>query len=67
MYLQRLLHHKSTQNTLIFIDLEIKLFNSPNNEGFISRIAHNVSEVAAPVETGTEYVTREHCHGGKIL
>ena len=67
LHVQRLLGHKSIQNTLIYIDLEVKIFNSPNDEGFTSRIAHNVGEAAALVEAGFEYVTGEYSDGGKIF
>jgi integrase len=32
LHMQRLLGQKSIQNTLIYIDLEAKIFNSPNEE-----------------------------------
>lgn len=67
LHVQRLLGHKSIQNTLIYIDLEAKIFNSPNDEGFTVRIAHNVGEAAALVEAGFEYVTGEYGDGGKIF
>ena len=67
LHVQRLLGHKSIQNTLIYIDLEAKIFNSPNDEGFTVRIAHNVGEAAALVEAGFEYVTGEYSDGGKIF
>jgi integrase/predicted RNA-binding Zn-ribbon protein involved in translation (DUF1610 family) len=67
LHVQRLLGHKSIQNTLIYIDLETKLFNGPSNEGFTSRIAHNVGEAAALVEVGFEFVTGEYSDGGKIF
>jgi integrase len=67
LHVQRLLGHKSIQNTLIYIDLETKLFNSSDGEGFTSRIAHNVGEAAALVEVGFEFVTGEYGDGGKIF
>ncbi len=66
LHVQRLLGHKSIQNTLIYIDLEAKIFNSPN-DGFTSRIAHNVGEAASLVEAGFDYVTGEYSDGGKIF
>ena len=38
-----------------------------SNEGFTSRIAHNVGEAAAFVEAGFEFVTGEYSDGGKIF
>ncbi|MCJ7762605.1 site-specific integrase [Candidatus Bathyarchaeota archaeon] len=67
LHVQRLLGHKSIQNTLIYIDLEAKIFNFPSDEGFTSRIAHNVGEASALVEAGFEYVTGEYGDGGKIF
>ena len=67
LHVQRLLGHRNIQNTLIYIDLETKLFNSPNDQGFTSRIAHNVGEAASLVEAGFEYVTGEYNDGGKIF
>jgi len=66
LHVQRLLGHKNIQNTLIYIDLEAKIFNSPN-DGFICRIAHNVGEAVSLVESGFEYVTGEYDDGGKIF
>lgn len=66
LHVQRLLGHKNIQNTLIYIDLESKLFNN-SSEGFTSRVAHNVGEVCSLVESGFEYVTGEYNDGGKIF
>jgi integrase len=66
LHVQRLLGHKNIQNTLIYIDLETKLFNN-TSEGFTSRVAHNVGEVCSLVESGFEYVTGEYNDGGKIF
>ena len=66
LHVQRLLGHKSIQSTLIYIDLETKLFNS-SNDGFTSRVAHNVGESCSLVETGFDYVTGEYNDGGKIF
>jgi hypothetical protein len=66
LHVQRLLGHKNIQNTLIYIDLESKLFNE-SNEGFTSRVAHNVGEACSLIEAGFEYVTGEYNDGGKIF
>lgn len=66
LYVQKLLGHKNIQNTLIYIDLETKLFNS-SDDGFTVRTAHNVGEAASLVEVGFEYVTGDYNDGGKIF
>lgn len=66
LHVQRLLGHKNIQNTLIYIDLESKLFNN-TSEGFTSRVADNVGEACSLVEAGFEYVTGEYNDGGKIF
>lgn len=66
LHVQRLLGHKNIQNTLIYIDLENKLFNNSDN-GFTVRVAHNVGEATSLVEAGFEYVTGEYNDGGKIF
>ena len=58
--------HKSINNTLIYISLEASLFN-PTNDEFTVRVAKNVKEACALVETGFEYVTGEYHDGGKIF
>jgi len=66
LHVQRLLGHKNTQNTLIYIDLEAKLFNNIS-DGFTVRVAHNVGEATSLIEVGFEYVTGEYNDGGKIF
>jgi len=66
LHVQRLLGHRNIQNTLIYIDLETKLFNT-TSEGFTSRVAHNVGDACSLVEAGFEYVTGEYNDGGKIF
>jgi hypothetical protein len=66
LHVQRLLGHKNIQNTLIYIDLEVKLFGK-SKEGFTVRIAHDVGEAASLIESGFEYVTGEYTNGGKIF
>jgi integrase len=66
LHVQRLLGHKNIQNTLIYIDLESKIFNE-SSEGFTSRVAHNVGEACSLIEAGFEYVTGEYNDGGKIF
>lgn len=66
LHVQRLLGHKNIQNTLIYIDLENKLFNS-TNDNFTVRVAHNVGEACQLIEAGFEYVTGEYSDGGKVF
>jgi hypothetical protein len=66
LHVQRLLGHKSIQNTLIYIDLENKLFTS-QDDGFTVRVAHDVGEAATLIEAGFEYVTGEYSDGGKLF
>ena len=66
LHVQRLLGHKSIQNTLIYIDLDTKLFNS-EGEGFTVRVAHDAGEAASLIEAGFEYVTGEYNDGGKLF
>jgi hypothetical protein len=53
-------------STLIYIDLENKLFNN-TSEGFTSRVAHNVGEACSLIEAGFEYAIGEYNDGGKIF
>lgn len=66
LHVQRLLGHKNIQNTLIYIDLESRLFNS-TSDGFTTRIAYMVGEACSLIESGFEYVTGEYNDGGKIF
>jgi integrase len=60
------LGHKKVDNTLLYVQIDEKLFKEWN-DNFITRIAHNVQEACALVETGFEYVTGEYTDGGKIF
>jgi len=66
LYVKKILGHKSIQNTLIYIDLEIALFARPSEE-FTARVATNTEEACGLVEVGFEYVTGEYDDGGKIF
>ena len=66
LHVQRLLGHKNIQNTLIYIDLESKLFGK-SSEGFTARIALDVGEASSLIEAGFEYVTGEYSDGGKLF
>lgn len=66
LYVQKLLGHKSIQNTLIYIDLEKALFNNTDDD-FTVRVAANSGEACQLAEVGFEYVTGEYNDGGKIF
>lgn len=66
LHVQRLLGRKNIQNTLIYIDLEAKLFNNACDD-FTSRVAHSVGEACQLVEAGFEYITGDYNDGGKIF
>jgi hypothetical protein len=66
LQVQRLMGHKNIQNTLIYIDLESKLYNS-SSDGFTTRVANNVGEACSLIESEFEYVTGEYNDGGKIF
>ena len=66
LHVQRFLGHKNIQNTLIYIDLEAKLFVA-SSEGFTTRIAQNAGEACSLIESGFEYVTGEYHDCGKIF
>jgi hypothetical protein len=63
LHVQKLLGHKNIQNTLIYIDLEYNLFKTTNDD-FTVRVAHDVGEACALIESGFEYVTGEYNDGG---
>jgi hypothetical protein len=66
LHVQRLLGHRNIQNTLIYIDMENKLFNN-SNDGFTCRIAMNAGEASGLIEAGFEYITGEYGDGGKLF
>ncbi|KPV65129.1 MAG: hypothetical protein AOA65_0508 [Candidatus Bathyarchaeota archaeon BA1] len=55
LYVQKLLGHKSIQNTLIYINPEQIAFQTTADE-FTVRVANNVHEACKLVEVGFEYV-----------
>ncbi len=60
------LGHKKSDNTLLYVQLDEKLFKE-DNDNFITHVAHNVQEACRLIETGFEYVTGEYNNGGKIF
>jgi integrase len=66
LHVMAFLGHKKSDNTLIYVQLDEKLFKEWD-DNFITKIAHNVREACALIETGFEYVTGEYNDGGKIF
>jgi len=66
LHVMSFLGHKKIDNTLIYVQIDQKLFKDAD-DGFIVRVAHNVGEAVALIEAGFEYVTGEYCDGGKIF
>jgi len=64
LHVQRLLGHKSVQNTMIYINLEAALFEAESNE-FTVRVAKTLDEACSFVEAGFDYVT--DMEGAKIF
>jgi hypothetical protein len=59
-----LLGHKKSDNTLLYMRLDQKLFKDMDHS-FITRIAHNAQETCDLVEIGFDYATGEYGNGGK--
>jgi integrase/transposase-like protein len=66
LHVMAFLGHKKSDNTLIYVQLDEKLFKDWD-DNFITKIAHNVREACALIETGFDYVTGEYNDGGKIF
>jgi len=66
LHVMAFLGHKKSDNTLLYVQIEEKLFKEAD-DGFTCRIAHNVGEATTLVEAGFEYVTGEYSDGGKIF
>lgn len=66
LHVMNFLGHKKIDNTMLYIQLDEKLFKDWD-DSFITKVAHNVQEACALVETGFEYVTGEYTDGGKIF
>ena len=60
------LGHKKSDNTLLYVQLDQKLFKD-YDDGFTVHVAHNVGEAVSLIETGFEYVTGRYNHGGRIF
>jgi len=60
------LGHKKSDNTLLYVQLDQKLFKDMD-DSFITRIAHNAQEACGLIEVGFDYVTGEYSDGGKIF
>jgi len=57
LYVMKTLGHKAIQSTLIYIDLERGIFNSPRNDEYTVRVAKILDEACNLLEAGFEYVT----------
>lgn len=66
LHVMAFLGHKKSDNTLLYVQIEEKLFKEAD-DGFTCRIAHNIGEATTLVEAGFEYVTGEYSDGGKIF
>jgi len=66
LHVKAFLGHKKLDNVAIYVHLDQKLFID-TDEGFTCRVAHNVGEAIALIETGFEYVTGEYTDGGKLF
>ena len=60
------LGHKKSENTLLYVQLDQKLFKD-TDESFTTRIAHNAQEACGLIEVGFDYITGEYNDGGKIF
>jgi len=66
LHVKAFLGHKKLDNVAIYVHLDQKLFID-TDEGFTCRVAHNVGEAIALIETGFEYITGEYTDGGKLF
>jgi integrase len=66
LHVMAFLGHKESDNTLIYVQLDEKLFKDWD-DNFITNAAHNVHEACALSETGFDYVTGEYNDGGKTF
>jgi len=66
LHVMAFLGHKKSDNTLLYVQLDQKLFKDMD-DSFITRIAHNAQEACGLVEVGFDYVTGEYSDGGKIF
>jgi integrase len=66
LYVQKMLGHRQIRNTLKYIDLEANIFKTTDDQ-FFAKVATNVQEAIALIETGFEYVTGDYDDGGKIF
>jgi integrase len=67
LYVKKLLGHKCIQSTLVYIDYEKAVFDSPTQEEFTAKVAENAQEACKLVEVGFDYVTGDYNDGGKIF
>jgi len=65
IHIQQIIGHKNIQNTMVYITLSRELLKGQQEH--ISKVAKDAREACALVDFGFEYVTGEHCDGGKIF
>ena len=66
LHVMAFLGHKKSDNTLLYVQLDQKLFKD-HTDSFTVRVAHNVGEAVAFTEAGFEYITGSYGDGGKIF
>jgi len=66
LHVMTFLGHKKIDNTLIYVQIDKKLFKDADDK-FTVRVAHNVGEAVALIEAGFEYVTGDYTDGGKLF
>lgn len=67
LHVQQFLGHREVKNTMLYIQLDKKLFQNSDSDQFMTRIAHNAKEACKLIDVGFEYVTGEYSDGGKIF
>lgn len=66
LHVRDFLGHRFASNTEIYVQLDKTIFQD-QDQGYITKITHNVQEAARLVEVGFEYVTGEYQDGGKLF
>ena len=66
LHVMAFLGHKKSDNTLLYVQLDQKLFKD-HDDSFHVRVGHNIGEAIGLIEAGYEYVTGECNDGGKLF
>ncbi|MCK4478762.1 hypothetical protein KAU88_09615 [Candidatus Bathyarchaeota archaeon] len=66
LHIMAFLGHKKSDNTLLYVQLDQKLFKDCD-DSFTVRVTRNIGEAASLIEAGFEYVTSEYNDGCKIF